>query len=92
MPSARERSALDAAYGDWIAGRAEDAMRRALALVESDASQLGAVSLLAQACVARKRAKVAARAAVRVGRRLRPPGRSAARARRGAHREGRGRR
>lgn len=66
MPSARERSALDAAYGDWIAGRAEDAMRRALALVESDASQLGAVSLLAQACVARKRAKVAARAAVRL--------------------------
>lgn len=44
-------SALDEAWSAWVAGRAEDAMRRCVAILEQDDAQLGAVALLAQALV-----------------------------------------
>ncbi len=65
MP-ARDESALDEAWSDWIAGRAEPAMQRCVGILEGDAAKLGAVGLLAQACIEQKRAKLAARVAERL--------------------------
>src|SRR5687768_2575708 len=66
MTGDHERSALDEAWRAWIGGAAEDAIRRATALLARDPAQIGAAALLFEALIAEERTKLAKAAADRL--------------------------
>jgi CRP-like cAMP-binding protein len=59
MSGDSDRSALDEAWGRWIAGDADEAIRRTTSILEKDASQLGAAALLFEALTGKGRTRLA---------------------------------
>ncbi|HJL19548.1 MAG TPA: cyclic nucleotide-binding domain-containing protein [Sandaracinaceae bacterium LLY-WYZ-13_1] len=65
MNGEAQASVLDEAWTAWVAGRGDDAIRRCVAILEADAGQIGAASLLTEA-LAERRADRAADVATRL--------------------------